>query len=118
MPTGREVGARHPHWRFRCELPPPELPIRRIYRVGFTEFTRKVITALGYLPLWGSSKFYFRVRRLPGINPKTPFSPIMDSTAYHSQQGGVALETGRACIRDGYKYIYIYIYGEGPLVAR
>jgi len=40
---------------------------RRIYSGGFTEFTREVISALGYLPLWGSSKFYLRVRSLPGI---------------------------------------------------
>jgi len=31
---------------------------RRIYRGGFTEFTREGISALGYLPLRGNSKFY------------------------------------------------------------
>jgi len=49
--------------------------IRRIYRRGFTEFTREVISALGYLPVWGNSKFYLRVKSLPGVNPKFPFSP-------------------------------------------
>jgi len=53
---------------------------RRIHRGGFIELIREVISALGYLPLWGTSKFYLRVRSLPGVNPKPPFSPILDST--------------------------------------
>jgi len=56
---------------------------RRIYRGGFTDFTREGISALGSLPLWGNSKFYLRVRSLPGVNPKPPFSPILDSTALY-----------------------------------
>ena len=52
----------------------------RIYRRSFTDFTRKGIFALGSLPLWGNSKIYLRVRSLPGINPRPPFSPILDST--------------------------------------
>jgi len=60
------------------DLPP--LPRRRIYRGGFTEFPRVIIIALGYLPLWGNSKFYIRVRGLPAVNPKPSFSYIMDST--------------------------------------
>jgi len=53
---------------------------RRMYRGGFTEFTREVLSALGYLPLWGNSTFYLRVGSLPVLNPKPPCSPILDST--------------------------------------
>jgi len=53
---------------------------RRIYRGSFTEFPREGISALGPLPLWGNSKFYFRVRSLLKVNPNPPFDPIPDST--------------------------------------
>jgi len=39
-----------------------------------------VISTLGYLPLWGNSKFYFRVKSLPGVYPKPPYGLILDST--------------------------------------
>ena len=61
--------------------PPAYPPTRRMYREGFTEFTREEISALGSLPLRGNSKFHLKVRSLPGVNPKPPFSPILDSTA-------------------------------------
>jgi len=54
---------------------------RRIYRRGFTEFISRVISALGYLPLWGNSKLYIRVRSLPGVSPKPAFGLILDSTS-------------------------------------
>jgi len=50
---------------------------RQIYQRGFTDFTREEVSALGSLPL---STFYLRVRSLPGVNPKPPSSPILDST--------------------------------------
>ena len=53
---------------------------RRIYRRGFTDFSREGISALGSLPLWGYSKFKLRLRGLPGVHPKPPFSTILDST--------------------------------------
>jgi len=59
------------------------LRAHRIYRGGFTDYTREEISALGSLPLWGNSKFHFRVRSvpsLPGVDPKPPLSPILDST--------------------------------------
>jgi len=39
-----------------------------------------VISALGYLPLWGNSRFHIRVRSLPGVSPKPPFGLILGST--------------------------------------
>jgi len=53
---------------------------RRIYRRGFTDFTLEGIFALGSLFLWGNSKFYLRVKSLPGVFPKPPFGLILDST--------------------------------------
>jgi len=53
---------------------------RRIYPRGFTGFSREGIFGLGSLPLLGNSKFYFRVKSLPGVSPKHPFIPILDST--------------------------------------
>jgi len=53
---------------------------RRIYRRGFTDFSREGNFALGSLPLWGNSKFYFRVKSLPGVSPKPVFGLIVDST--------------------------------------
>ena len=47
---------------------------------GVSQFTREVISALGYLPLLGNSKFDFSVRRLPGVSPNPPFSPALDWT--------------------------------------
>jgi len=38
---------------------------RRIYRGGFTEFTREEISAMGSLPLWEDSNFCLRVRIVP-----------------------------------------------------
>ena len=59
----------------------PVLPHRRIYRGGFTQFTREGISALGSLLLWGNSTFYSRVGSLPGVNPNPPSSPILDGMA-------------------------------------
>jgi len=53
---------------------------RRIYRRGFTDFTREGIFALGSLPLWGNSKCYLRVKILPGVSPNPPFGLILDAT--------------------------------------
>ena len=61
--------------RRQGELKPSNLPR------GFTEFTREVISAPGYLPLWGNSKFYLRVRSLPGLTRNPPFSPVLETTA-------------------------------------
>ena len=47
---------------------------------GFTELISAVISALGYLPLWGNSKFEFRVMGLPGVTVKPLFGPNLDST--------------------------------------
>ena len=64
---------------------PPESSLqtissRRIYRRGFTDFTREGIFTLGSLPLWGNSKFYLRIKSLPWVSPKPPFGLILDST--------------------------------------
>ena len=67
---------------------------RRIYRGGFTDSTGGVISALGYLPLWGNSKLYLRVRSLPGVHPKLPFSHILDSTGSVCEGAG----GGRTCV--------------------
>jgi len=58
--------------------------LRRIYRGAFTEFNREAMSVLGSLPLWGNSEFYVRVRSLPGVNPKPPFSLILDSTTHQT----------------------------------
>jgi len=66
---------------------------RRIYRRGFTDFSREGIFTLGSLPLWGNSKFYLRGKSLPGVSPKPLFGLILDSTAYvlnrHSRVPGM-----------------------------
>ena len=62
-------------------------PNLRIYRGGFTEFTREGISAPGSLPLRGNSQFYLRLRSLPGVNPKPLFGPNLDSTEGRGQQG-------------------------------
>jgi len=61
------VGVSSSKWRPLDALP------HRIYRSGFTEFTREGISALGSLSLWGDSKFYLRVQSLPGFsrNPRS-----------------------------------------------
>ena len=56
-------------------LLPSNLP-----RGGFTEFISAVISALGYLPLWGNSKLQFRVQNLPRVPLKLLFGPNLDST--------------------------------------
>jgi len=45
---------------------------RRVYRGGFKDFTREGIHAMGSLPLWGNSKFYLRVRSVPGVITRNP----------------------------------------------
>jgi len=76
-----------------CGVPTPSHPVsslrtdRRICRGDFTDFSREGISALGSLPLWGTSKFHLRVKglpSLPGVDPKPPFSPILDSTGGRS----------------------------------
>ena len=53
---------------------------RRIYRRGFTDFSREEIFALDSLPLWGNSKLYLRVKSLPWVSPKSLFGLFLDST--------------------------------------
>ena len=74
MAAGRGARARS---QPRC----PRLRVyRRIYRRDFTDFTREGIFALGSVPLWGNSKFYLRVKSLPGVSEKPPYGLILDST--------------------------------------
>jgi len=54
---------------------------RRIYRRGFTECISAVMSALGYPPLLGNSKFDLRVRSLPRVIAEPLFDPNLDSTA-------------------------------------
>ena len=72
----------NPQFRFIAAPIKPSRPSCRIYRRDFTEFFSGVISALGYLPLWGNSRFCLRVRSLPGVSPKPPFGLILDSTAF------------------------------------
>jgi len=67
--------------QLRMALAISSVSYRRIYRGDFTECISGVISALGYVPLWGNSKFYWRVRSLPGVNAKPLFGPNLDSTA-------------------------------------
>jgi len=58
-------------------------PSLRMYRRGFTEFTRVVISALGNLHLWGNSKFYLRLRSLPRVNPRSRLQPYSGFDGYN-----------------------------------
>jgi len=71
---------------------------------GLTELARERISALPPLSLWGNTKFYLRVRSIPGVNPKPPVSPILDSMdrsvfaiamryLFHAQTANTSLAT-------------------------
>jgi len=54
---------------------------RRIHQGYFGNVFLMGISALGSRAVWPKTQFYFRVKSLPGDDPKPPFNPILDPTA-------------------------------------
>jgi len=59
---------------------------RRIHQRYVRDVFPTVISALGYLWGWGKIQFPFRVTSLPGDNPESPISPILDPTDCSQQE--------------------------------
>jgi len=73
----RDIGAVTKQGAFALKYATVEVVVNVVLGVRVRDNPiRELIPALGYLPLWGNSKFYFRVRSLPGVNPTPPFSPV------------------------------------------
>jgi len=85
-------------------------------RRGVHRFFSMVISARGYRAIWAKIQFYWRLRRLPGVNPKSRLGPYLDSTDRPGVPGAALLLAPPEAFRVGlWLHDYCAIYAPPPL---